>query len=62
MGTPETPAETQVSNADRTGASLGDPAWRGTARFVAVTDPSDLDLAWLRSFAEPVVLFNYDPG
>jgi hypothetical protein len=32
------------------------------ARFDSVTDAGALDLAWLRSFAEPVVLFNYDPG
>jgi len=32
------------------------------AHFVPVTDAGALDAAWLRSFAEPVVLFNYDPG
>ena len=33
-----------------------------SARFVAVTDEAGLDAAWARSFAGPVVLFNYDPG
>jgi hypothetical protein len=33
-----------------------------TARFVAVTDEAGLDAAWARSFAGPVVLFNFDPG
>jgi hypothetical protein len=32
------------------------------ARMIPVTDPQGLDLAWLRSYAEPVVLFNHDPG
>ena len=32
------------------------------ARFVAVTDEAGLDAVWARSYARPVVLFNYDPG
>lgn len=42
------------------GFAVGDPAL--PACFVPVADLSDLDLAWLRSFAGPVVLFNFDPG
>ena len=32
------------------------------ARFGPVTDEAGLGAAWARSFAGPVLLFNYDPG